>query len=95
MFLNDLFEIIQDRKQNRPDGSYTVQLLDQGSQAILRKVGEEAVEILLAAQDEGEERLVEEIADLVYHTLVLLAAHQIPLTAVEDELRRRHLREPG
>jgi len=92
--LNDLFEIIQDRKENRPDGSYTVQLLDRGSQAILRKLGEEAVEVLLAAHGEGKGRLVEETADLFYHTLVLLAAHDISLTAVEDELRRRHLRNP-
>jgi len=89
---NELYKIIQDRKENRPAGSYTVQLLDGGENLILQKIGEETVEVLLAAKSEGRKRLVEETADLFYHTLVLLAASGIPLEAVEEELRRRHLR---
>lgn len=89
---NELYQIIQDRKENRPDGSYTVQLLDGGENLILRKIGEETVEVLLAAKSESRKRLVEETADLFYHTLVLLAASGIPLDAVEEELRRRHLK---
>lgn len=85
-----LEEIIADRKSNpRPD-SYTNQLLTQGEDEILKKVGEEAVEIILAAKSQGDQRLVEEVADLIYHLLVLLTSRDLTLSAVESELKRRH-----
>ena len=81
--------VIQDRKAHpRPD-SYTCQLLDAGLPRILKKVGEEAVEILVAAQSEGDDRLVSELADLTYHALVLLAARDLSWADVEAELARR------
>jgi phosphoribosyl-ATP pyrophosphohydrolase/phosphoribosyl-AMP cyclohydrolase len=87
--LPHLEAVIQDRKAHpRPD-SYTCQLLDAGLPRILKKVGEEAVEILVAAQSEGDERLVSELADLTYHVLVLLAARGLSWANVEAELARR------
>jgi phosphoribosyl-ATP pyrophosphohydrolase/phosphoribosyl-AMP cyclohydrolase len=87
--LPHLEAVIQDRKTHpRPD-SYTCQLLAAGQPRILKKVGEEAIEILIAAQSEGDERLVSELADLIYHTLVLLAARGMSWVNVEAELARR------
>jgi phosphoribosyl-ATP pyrophosphohydrolase len=91
MRLPDLFSIIEDRKAHPRAGSYTNQLLATGEDAILQKVGEEAVEVLLAAKGQGDQRLVEEIADLFYHCLVLLSARNLSLSQVEEELARRHL----
>ena len=88
--LNDLFDIILDRKNNpRPD-SYTNKLLDSNEDVILQKVGEESVEVILAAKGQGNQRLVEEVSDLFYHTLVLLVRQGVSLAEVEAELRRRH-----
>jgi len=87
--LADLEAVIQDRKANPRPGSYTRQLLDAGMPRILKKVGEEAVEVIVAAQSESDERLVSEVADLTYHALVLLAARELSWTEVEAELKRR------
>ncbi len=88
--LNQLFEIIEDRKQNPVPGSYTNQLLTRGQDAILKKVGEEAMEVILAAKGQGDQRLIEEVADLFYHTLVLLASQGLSLSDIENELSNRH-----
>ena len=89
--LNELFEIILDRKKNPQPGSYTNQLLEGSEDVVLQKVGEEAVEVILAAKGQGDQRLIEEVSDLFYHTLVLLVRQGLTLTDVEAELRRRHL----
>jgi len=89
--LKELFNIIQDRRTRRPKDSYTVTLLDGGRDAILQKIGEEAVEVILAGKGQGNQRIVEETADLLYHSLVLLADAQLELGDVEAELRRRHV----
>ena len=81
--------VIQDRKANPRAGSYTCELLDAGLPRILKKVGEEAIEILIAGQSESDQRLVSEVADLVYHTLVLLAARDLSWPDVEGELAAR------
>jgi phosphoribosyl-ATP pyrophosphohydrolase/phosphoribosyl-AMP cyclohydrolase len=87
--LPHLEAVIQDRKAHpRPD-SYTCELFQRGLPRILRKVGEEAVETIVAAQSEGNERLISEMADLVYHSLILLAACDLSWTDVEAELARR------
>lgn len=91
--LYELTEIIEDRKSNPQPGSYTSQLFSQGEDAILKKVGEEAMEVILAAKGQGRERLVEEVADLFYHTLVLLSSQDLSLEDIEAELRRRHSRQ--
>ncbi len=81
--------VIRDRRANPRPGSYTRQLLEGGLPRIAKKVGEEAVEVVVAAQSEGDERLVGEVADLAYHALVLLAARDLSWADVEAELARR------
>jgi phosphoribosyl-ATP pyrophosphohydrolase len=82
--------IILDRKHNPREGSYTARLLAAGEDAVLKKIGEEAMEIILAAKGQGDQRVIEEIADLLYHLLVLLAARDLALGDVQAELQRRH-----
>ena len=88
--LYELMDIIEDRKRHPQPGSYTSQLFSEGEDAILKKVGEEAMEVILAAKGQGKQRLVEEVADLFYHTLVLLASQDLSLADIETELSRRH-----
>jgi phosphoribosyl-ATP pyrophosphohydrolase/phosphoribosyl-AMP cyclohydrolase len=88
-FAPALWRTIAERARERPPGSYTTTLLEQGTAAVARKVGEEAVEVVTAALAESDERVVSEAADLVYHLYVLLAARGLDLAAVEDELERR------
>lgn len=88
--LKELFKIVADRKDHPQEGSYTNRLLSMGADEILKKVGEESVEVIIAAKGQGEQRIVEEVADLYYHLMVLLVHQGIPLQQVEDELRRRH-----
>lgn len=85
-----LWRVIKERQTERPKGSYVVSLLDAGPAAAAQKVGEEGVEAALAGVGEDDERLVEEVADLWFHALVLLAVRGLDPTRVEDELRRRH-----
>jgi phosphoribosyl-ATP pyrophosphohydrolase len=89
--IEELFQIIQDRKAVQPQDSYTSFLLQEGKEAILKKIGEETVEVILAATGEGKQRVVEETADLFYHSLVLLSAMDLTLEDVQDELRKRHI----
>ena len=84
-----LWRTVADRAQNRPEGSYVASLLDEGVGACARKVGEEAVEAVVAATTEDDTRVVEELADVWFHSYVLLAARGLDPTAVEDELLRR------
>jgi phosphoribosyl-ATP pyrophosphohydrolase len=90
MMLDELYQIILERKINPQPGSYTCELFTKGEDEILKKVGEEAVEVVLAGKAQGNGRLVEEVADLLYHVLVLLASRGLSLAEVEAELRRRH-----
>jgi len=89
-FIAELEALLQSRQANPPANSYTAQLLAQGEDEIVKKIGEEAVEIILAAKGQGDERLVEETADLVYHLLVLLVSRGLSWQAVVAELHRRH-----
>lgn len=93
--LHELFEIIEDRQQNPKAGSYTNQLLQGGTPRIAQKVGEEAVEVILAASGEGRQRTIEEAADLLYHLWVLLVEQGITLADVEAELTTRHGEQDG
>ena len=89
-FLQTLDAVIHDRKSNPKDGSYTSGLFREGVEKISQKVGEESVETIVAALGQSDERVVNEAADLIYHTLVLLAARGLGLAEVEAELSRRH-----
>jgi phosphoribosyl-ATP pyrophosphohydrolase len=89
--LQELFVIIKERQAHPREGSYTAHLLAGGQDVILKKVGEEAMEVILAAKGQGDQRIVEEVADLFYHTLVLLAQCGLSLDDIEAELHRRHI----
>ncbi|HXH83363.1 MAG TPA: bifunctional phosphoribosyl-AMP cyclohydrolase/phosphoribosyl-ATP diphosphatase HisIE [Candidatus Tectomicrobia bacterium] len=94
--LERLERVVADRKRRAPAGSYVAALLARGDAAVCRKVGEEAVEVVTAALGgEGDRRLVEEIADLWFHTIVLLGARSIPVGEVLEELARRHGERPA
>lgn len=90
MTLNDLYQIILDRQKNPIEGSYTAYLFRKGQDEILKKVGEESVEVILAAKSQGKQRLIEEISDLTYHTLVLLADNGLTPDDILAELEKRH-----
>jgi phosphoribosyl-ATP pyrophosphohydrolase len=90
MNINALYAVIRDRFENPVAGSYTVSLMEKGEDEIAKKVGEEAVEVILAAKGQGRDRIVEEVADLTYHVLVLLASQGITPDEVREELSRRH-----
>lgn len=85
-----VFEVITDRQKNPREGSYTNRLLAEGQDEILKKIGEEAIEVILAASTQGDERLVSEMADLTYHCLVLLAARGLSPADIAAELDRRY-----
>ena len=87
--LSRLAATIAQRAASRPPGSYTAELLERGIPKISQKVGEEAVEVVVAANAEEPERLASEAADLLYHLLVLLEARGVPLDAVWKELAHR------
>jgi|UniRef100_A0A7J2TA56 phosphoribosyl-ATP pyrophosphatase (EC 3.6.1.31) len=87
--LSQLYSIIIDRINRKPQGSYTVQLVEKGKGYIARKVGEEATEVIVASLIESKERLVQEVADLLYHLLVLMAVNNASIDEVCNELRRR------
>jgi phosphoribosyl-ATP pyrophosphohydrolase/phosphoribosyl-AMP cyclohydrolase len=91
-FLASLEAIIEKRVAERPEGSYTARLFSQGPKRIAQKVGEEGVEVALAAVTEGDDKVLSESADLLYHLLVLLRSRGLPLARVVAELESRHAR---
>ena len=90
MKLDELYAVVCNRRDHPSEKSYTSQLMRAGEDEILKKIGEEAIEVVLAGKGQGDQRLVEEVADLVYHTLVLLSMRGIAPEAIEEELERRH-----
>lgn len=88
--LEDLEEIIEARKTEMPDNSYTTSLFNEGIKKITKKLGEEASEVIIASLAEKRSDLIYESADLIYHLLVLLANEDISLQEVVDELSSRH-----
>jgi phosphoribosyl-ATP pyrophosphohydrolase/phosphoribosyl-AMP cyclohydrolase len=87
--LSTLESVIARREAERPEGSYTTYLFDKGLDKILKKVGEEAAETIIAAKNGSQDELRRETADLLYHLLVLLRAAKLPLDDVLDELAKR------
>ncbi|WP_051689038.1 phosphoribosyl-ATP diphosphatase [Butyrivibrio sp. AE2032] len=87
--MKELYSVITDRKQHPVEGSYTNYLFDKGTDKISKKLGEEAVEVVIAASQRDKKEIVGEIADLQYHLLVLMVDQGITLDDVETELRSR------
>ena len=87
--LDQLYQLIHDRERQRPSGSYTTYLFDEGLDKILKKLGEESAETIIAAKNEDGARLVAEVSDLVYHMLVLLVARGVSLEEIARELEQR------
>ncbi|NCF74830.1 MAG: phosphoribosyl-ATP diphosphatase [Gammaproteobacteria bacterium] len=89
-FFSELEEIINHRISNPSDESYTAGLVKAGSKRIAQKVGEEGVELALAAATGDKEEVIDEAADLMYHMIVLLADQNLDLATIADRLRTRH-----
>ena len=89
-FLATLEDIIRQRIEEKPDASYTAKLVAQGDKRVAQKVGEEAIELVLAVAAGDRDEQLEESADLVYHLLVLLASKEIRLGEVTEKLKQRH-----
>jgi phosphoribosyl-ATP pyrophosphohydrolase/phosphoribosyl-AMP cyclohydrolase len=89
-FLQDLEQLIQKRLQEAPAGSYTAALAAQGVVAVAQKVGEEGVELALAAVAQEKPEIIAEAADLLFHILLLLAVKDVPLATVVATLEQRH-----
>ena len=85
----ELYSVIMDRKEHPVEGSYTNYLFDKGTDKISKKLGEEAVEVVIAASQRDRKATIQEIADLEYHLLVLMADQGITIDDVEAELRSR------
>jgi phosphoribosyl-ATP pyrophosphohydrolase/phosphoribosyl-AMP cyclohydrolase len=94
-FLATLEEVIRQRVEVRPPGSYTARLLDAGWRRMAQKVGEEGIEVALAAAGGSDHEVVSEVADLFYHVLVLLKARGLSLEGVLKELESRHVARTG
>ena len=90
--LSNLYEVVLDRKNNPREGSYTCYLFDKGLDKILKKVGEECAETIIAAKNDVPADTVGEISDLIYHLMVMMAEKGIPLSDVMAELDRRALK---
>ena len=87
--LAELYELIESRQRERPEGSYTTYLFDKGIDKILKKVGEESAETIIAAKNDETNPLVSEVSDLIYHLLVLLVERGVSLDQIRDELAQR------
>ena len=89
--LSGLMGLLEGRKKDRPEGSYTTYLFDKGLDKILKKVGEESTEVIIAAKAEDKKETIYEIADLAYHVMVLMTQAGISLEEVRAELASRHV----
>lgn len=89
MTLEELYKIIEERKKKMPTDSYVASLFRDGEDRIIQKVGEEATEVVIAAKNKDRKRIIEEIADLWFHTLILLSLKKINPLNVFVELKRR------
>lgn len=89
MTLEELYKVILDRKKNLPKDSYVASLFRKGRDCIIQKVGEEAMEVVIAAKNRTREKIIYEVADLWFHTLVLLADRRITIPEILAELEKR------
>ncbi len=89
-FLNELFSLIKQRKEELPEDSYTTKLFNRGANRIIQKVGEEAIETVIAAKNRDKEEIVNEVSDLMYHLFVMLAEQGIEFQEIVENLKSRH-----
>ncbi|HKP84543.1 MAG TPA: phosphoribosyl-ATP diphosphatase [Blastocatellia bacterium] len=87
--VNKLYSLIADRKEKRPEGSYTSYLFNSGLDKILKKIAEESGEVIIAAKNRSSREVISELADLFYHLVVLMVERDVQLSDVRDELTRR------
>ena len=87
--LGELYDMVKERKASRPEGSYTTYLFDKGQDKILKKVGEEAAESIIASKNNNHDEILYEVSDLFYHLMVLLAYHELNPSEIATELVRR------
>ena len=87
--LTEVCAVIDDRKAKMPEGSYTTYLFTKGQDKILKKVGEEAAEVIIASKNNVKEEIIYETSDLLYHLSVLLSYHNISWDEVAEELKKR------
>ncbi|WP_282172905.1 bifunctional phosphoribosyl-AMP cyclohydrolase/phosphoribosyl-ATP diphosphatase HisIE [Cytobacillus firmus] len=88
--LNTLEKVIEEREKTRPEGAYTTYLFEKGVDKILKKVGEESAEVIIAAKNRDKDELKWEAADLIYHLMVLLREQELPFSEVLKVLNKRH-----
>ena len=89
-FVKQLNELINERKKNLPENSYTTKLFKEGANRIIQKVGEEAIETVIAVKNRDKKEIINETADLIYHLLVMLSEQDINLEEVVNKLVERH-----
>lgn len=89
-FLDKLFNLIKTRKAELPENSYTTRLFNEGENRIIQKVGEEAIEIVIAAKNRDKEEIINETSDLIYHLFVMLAEQGIEFNEIVKKLKLRH-----
>lgn len=89
MTVDELYSLIEQRKKDLPKGSYAASLFKKGEDRIVQKVGEEAIEVVVAAKSKIKQRVIEEFADLLFHSLVLLSYLEINPKEILDELEKR------
>ena len=87
--LSELYEVVLKRKANRVEGSYTSYLFDKGLDKILKKIGEESAEVIIAAKNDDKSELVYEISDLLYHLTVLMVEKNVDYKDIDEELEKR------
>jgi len=90
MTLQELYDVVLERKASADEGSYTASLFSDGLDRIIQKVGEESVEVVIAAKNNDDADFIGEVADLQYHLMVLLAAKGITPADIQDKLTERH-----
>ncbi|QHS24090.1 bifunctional phosphoribosyl-AMP cyclohydrolase/phosphoribosyl-ATP diphosphatase HisIE [Virgibacillus sp. MSP4-1] len=91
--IDDLYRYIQDRRENPVEGSYTNYLFRKGLDKILKKVGEEATEVIIGAKNRDQKELINEFSDLVYHSIVLMVEQEISVEDIKRELTNRHKKQ--
>lgn len=89
-FLSYLYKLVKTRKEELPEGSYTTKLFNKGENRIIQKVGEEAIETVIAAKNNDREEIINEVSDLMFHMFVMLADKNIEFKEIVDNLEQRH-----